>query len=62
MADPLVDLLQASLQEQTAVTVHLRSGRVAGVVARLDQDTVEVRSGGERTVVRLAAVDAVTAS
>jgi hypothetical protein len=61
MADPLVDLLGASLAEQTPITAWVRGVRVDGVVAHLGGDTVELRHEGARTVVRLDRIDAVRA-
>jgi hypothetical protein len=61
MADPLVDLLSASLAEQTPVTVYIRGVRADGVVVHLGDDTVELRHQGERMVVRLDRIDAVSA-
>jgi len=56
----IVDLLRASLAEQTPVVVYFRSGRVDGVVSRLDDTTVELRKDRVRTVVRLSEIDAVS--
>jgi sRNA-binding regulator protein Hfq len=61
MVEPLLDLLRASLSEHTPVAVYFRSGRVDGVVAHLDDATVEIRHEGSRTIVRLALIDAVSA-
>jgi hypothetical protein len=62
MAEPLLALLRASLAEQTPVTLHLSAGRVDGVVAHLDDETVELRGGVTRTIVLLARIDAVTSA
>jgi hypothetical protein len=62
MAEPLLDLLRASLAEQTPVTLHLGAGRIDGVVSHLEDDTVELRGDGTRTVVLVARIDAVSAS
>lgn len=62
MADPLLDALRASLAEQTPVLVHLHGARIEGVVARLDETTVELRNGPARSIVRLSQIDAVTTS
>ncbi len=58
----IVDALKASQAEQVPVTVHYRGGQARGTVARLDDETVELRppAGRGRTLVVLAQVDAVT--
>jgi sRNA-binding regulator protein Hfq len=60
MPDPIIDVLKASLAEQTTVAVHLHGERIHGIVTRLDEHAVELRHEGVRSVVRLAAIDAVT--
>ena len=58
--EAVVDLLRASQAEQTPVVVYFRSGRLDGVVTRLDETTVELRGDRTRSVIRLSEIDAVT--
>ena len=62
MADDAIRAaLTSSKTEQLAVTVHVRGAAIAGIVARLDETTAELRSpkGRSRSVIRIDRIDAV---
>ena len=61
MADYIADALRASQSEQTTIVVYVHSVRIAGVVTRYDDDSVELRHEKGRTVLRRGSIDAVTA-
>jgi hypothetical protein len=60
--DAVAEALHASQQDQVRVVLYLAGGQVAGVVARVDGEAVELREGAERIVVRLSRIDAVRRS
>ena len=62
MTDPAIaDALKASQAEQLPLTVHFKGASATGIVSRLDEGTVELRSpqGRSRTVILLERIDAV---
>lgn len=59
MPDAIREALHASQQDQVRVVLCVRGLQMAGVVARLEEECVELRDGAERVVVRLERIDAV---
>ncbi len=57
--DPVLSVLQASLQEKAEVLVCFRSGHYRGLVARVDEQSVELHDKTQSCVIRLEAIDAV---
>ncbi|MGD1052673.1 MAG: hypothetical protein ABR950_02470 [Candidatus Dormibacteria bacterium] len=55
----LREVLDYSLREQAQVLVHVSDAKHEGVVSRLDDDVVELRSPSGRCLIRLDRVDAV---
>ena len=55
----LREVLDYSLREQAQVLVHVSDAKHEGVLSRLDDDVVELRSPSGRCLIRLDRVDAV---
>jgi hypothetical protein len=55
----LREVLDYSLREQAQLVVYARHAKHEGVVSRLDDDVVELRSPSGRCLIRLDRVDAV---
>ena len=50
----------ASRNEQRAVTIYFRSGKLDGVVTQLESEAIEVRHERSRSIISLKQIDAVT--
>jgi hypothetical protein len=60
-ANPLMDLLNASMKEKKGVNVYVKGQQIALVVTVVGQDFIEGRNREQsKIVIRLAAIDAVT--
>ncbi len=61
--DTLRELLETSQKEKKGVMVYFKGQSIAGVVTRIEGDTIELRSREySRIVVRVEAIDAVALS
>jgi hypothetical protein len=55
----LREVLEYSLREHAQVLVHVGNAKHDGVVSRLDDDVVELRSPSGRCLIRLDRIDAI---